>query len=272
MERSSDPEVSAIGLDTHSGATALLCRGIALLRRVASDPRALERTAQELCRAQPAMAGFRTAAAVVRSSSEPVQALERLEHQVRRAPEAIARHAVSLLELRRGTGTLRLVTCSASQAVETTILALSARLAIVVRCAEGRPQMEGRALATRLVEQKLATELYTDAGIGSALRGAEAVLVGADAVGPDSFINKVGTAGLAILAAAEGVPVYVLAGREKLLNEADFASLDLRAGNDAEVWETRPAGLVLRNPYFESTPLSCISALVTDGGVRHMSI
>jgi ribose 1,5-bisphosphate isomerase len=97
-------------------------------------------------------------------------------------------------------------------------------------------------------------------------------LVGADAVGPDSFINKVGTAGLAILAAAEGVPVYVLAGREKLLNEADFASLDLRAGNDAEVWETRPAGLVLRNPYFESTPLSCISALVTDGGVRYMSI
>jgi len=40
------------------------------------------------------------------------------------------------------------------------------------------------------------------------------VLVGADAVGDEWFVNKVGTAAICALAIQSGVPVYVLAGRD----------------------------------------------------------
>jgi translation initiation factor 2B subunit (eIF-2B alpha/beta/delta family) len=259
--------IAAIGQDRRSGSSALLERGVELLRRIGEDRAALEDAAERLCRAQPAMAGFRTLAGVVRISQHPAAAIARFGLQITRAPGAIARNAVGILRLRTRGGPLRLVTLSASQAVETTIGAAARDLAVVTCCAEGRPQLEGRDLARRLAAGGLRIELYTDAAIGVALESAEAVLVGADAVGPDRFINKVGTGALCALAGVVGVPVYVLAGREKVLTGEDFTALERGGGSPDEVWSDAPAGVVALNPYFEEVPLSLASALITDSGI-----
>lgn len=254
--------IAAIGEDRRSGASALLGRGVELLRRISGDRAAVGEAAEALCRAQPAMAGFRTLAAVVRSAPDPAAAIDRFLQQVARAPQAIARNAVAVLQLRRG-GPLSLVTVSASQAVEASILAAAAHLDLVACCAEGRPQMEGRDLARRLAG-RVAVEVYTDAAIGSALRSADALLVGADAVGPDEFVNKVGTGALCALAQSYGVPVFVLAGREKILGADDFAALELSGGPPAEVWADPPPDVTVQNPYFELISLRYVSALITD--------
>jgi translation initiation factor eIF-2B subunit delta len=262
--------IAAIGQDGRSGSSALLGRGVDLLRRIASNRALLREAATGLCRAQPAMAGFRTLETLVRAAPDPSAALDRFSQQIARAPGAIARNAAAVLTLRKESGPLRLVTCSASQAVEATILAVAVHQQVVACCAEGRPQMEGRDLAARLAGRGIATELYTDAGIGSAVSSAEAVIVGADAVGPDSFINKVGTAGLCALAQLRGVPVYVLAGREKVLAAAALAALELSGGSRGEVWRDAPADVSVRNPYFEHIPLSYVSVLVSDTGVLNI--
>ena len=132
-------------------------------------------------------------------------------------------------------------------------------------CAGARDS--GRDLAGRLAARGLRVEVYTDAAIGVALESAEALLVGADAVGPDRFINKVGTAALCALAGVVGVPVYVLAGREKVLAREDFAALERGGGPPDEVWRDAPAGVTALNPYFEEVPGSLASALITDSGV-----
>lgn len=259
--------IAAIAQDRRSGSSALLARGVDLLRRIAEDRASLEDAAARLCRAQPAMAGFRTLAAVVRTSEDPASSIARFARQISRAPASIARNAVGILRLRTRGGPLRLVTLSASQAVETTIAAAAEELTVVACCAEGRPQLEGRDLAGRLAARGLRVEVYTDAAIGVALESAEALLVGADAVGPDRFINKVGTAALCALAGVVGVPVYVLAGREKVLAREDFAALERGGGDPDEVWSDAPAGVAALNPYFEEAPRSLASALVTDSGV-----
>ena len=260
-------EIAAIAADARSGATALLARALVVLREAANNRETLDRAAEALCRAQPGMAGLRVAAAVASRASDPAAALEAFAARTARAPGAIARHAVALLKLRRRSGPLRIVTCSRSHIVERTIRALAADTAVDVCCAEGRPALEGRDLAASLAQAGIPVTLYTDAGIGAAIPSAEAFLAGADAIGPDAFINKVGTGALAALGAAEGIPTYVLAGREKVVPVHVFNELALSGGATSDVWRDAPPGVRPANPYFERIRNSVVSGFVLDVGV-----
>lgn len=260
-------EIAAIAADSRSGATALLARAVAVLRSAAADRVWLEAAAGELCRAQPSMAALRVAAAVAVQAPDPAAALDAFAARTGRAPHLIARHAGALLKLRRSTGPLKLVTCSRSHAVEEALMALARAVEIEVSCTESRPALEGRDLAVALSRSGIHVTLYTDAGIASALPGAEAFLAGADAIGPDAFINKVGTAPLAALAAVEGVPTYVLAGREKIVSAEVFASLRHGGGPSADVWPEAPPGVDVQNSYFEVIRSTAVAAFVTDAGV-----
>jgi translation initiation factor 2B subunit (eIF-2B alpha/beta/delta family) len=111
-------------------------------------------------------------------------------------------------------------------------------------------------------------QLFSDAGISSAVPGSDGILVGADAVGPEVFMNKVGTAAICALASSEGVPVYVLAGREKLLSGADIDRLAIVSGPPSQLIDPLPLDFQVFNPYFERIPLSFATLIVTDAGVR----
>lgn len=239
-----------------------MLRGIEALLALRADPLLLVQAARALCRAHPAMAGFRTAAATALGKPD---GLEALALRVRRAPAAIARVSVPALALRSDRRRpLTLVTCSRSAAVERTILLAAATERVLVRCAESRPGREGADLAEALAAAGLAVELYTDAGIGSAVADADAVIVGADAISGRAFINKVGTGALCACARAAGVQVLVLAGREKILPDAAFAQLQTGSAPASEAFA---AGVTMRNPSFERVSLDLVSLVGTDGGV-----
>ena len=268
MDAKTRREIKGIAADSRSSATDLLSRGLQLLRGAAEGgPDVLADVANELCRAQPAMAGLRTAAALAVGAENPLAVIDEFAARIERAPASIARHAAGLLALRNTTGPLHLVTLSKSRPVETTLRLLGEGQDLLVSCAESRPAKEGRDLARSLAEAGIAVDLYTDAGIAAAVAGADAVLVGADAISAAGFINKVGTSALCGLAASVGTPAYVLVGREKILPEDVFSSLTLRPGSPNEVWREPVPGVHVRNPYFENIPLSAVSAVVTDGGV-----
>jgi translation initiation factor 2B subunit (eIF-2B alpha/beta/delta family) len=72
---------------------------------------------------------------------------------------------------------------------------------------------------------------------------------------------------LAAAAAQQGVPLYVVATRDKFVSHGVAGRLVVREGAASEVWEAPPAGVTVRNPYFESTPLELVASLITDIGV-----
>ncbi len=265
MDEALRTEIDAIRADTTSGATRLVLQGIELLIR-AEAAGVRTKAAELLADAQPAMAGFRTAVRVAATAADPAAALSALAARITRASDAIARQAADLLELDRRDGPLRIVTLSRSSVVERALQTLQTGRSIVVWCGEGRPALEGRDLAVALSRMGVSVELYSDAGLSSAIPQSSALVIGADAIGPRHFLNKVGTAAACALASTSGVNAYVLVGPEKFVSDELFPDLERCAGPAVEIWRDAPPAVGVQNPYFEPIPLHLVSGVITDRG------
>jgi translation initiation factor eIF-2B subunit delta len=253
--------IARIAADRESGASEILAAAIAILQETPAHD--LPDVTRALRAAQPSMAPLWNATeAALRGD------LERFAQRVARSPAAIARFTADLLT----TGAppdrpLSLVTISYSSTVAHALEVLARMRRIDVVCAEGRPALEGRRMAARLAAAGIPITFYTDAALGVGLARAAAVVVGADAVAPEWFFNKVGTRMLAASALQQGIATYVLAGREKFVTAAVAARLSIRSGSEVEV-DSEPAfGITVLNPYYERIPLELVAAVVSDVGV-----
>jgi ribose 1,5-bisphosphate isomerase len=259
--------VARLAEDRESGAADLLDRALDILATARAGGVALDDLARRIPHAQPAMAPLWNAAIEALASQREPERLDRFARRVARSREALTRFAAGVFEDRDASHPLHLVTISASRSVRTVVEAVRRRHPIRVSCAEGRPGLEGRRLAAHLASAGTPVTLYLDAALAQALGDADAVLVGADAVGPAAFLNKSGTRMLAAAAAQQGVPVYVVATRDKFVAPHVWALLSIGEGAASEVWEEAPAGVLVRNAYFEPTPLDLVTAAITDAGV-----
>ena len=258
-------QLREIADDRTSGATTLLEAATRLIETGLSAHADVLRLACELVRAQPTMAPIWLAAIEGVVARDDPERFVRFALRVRRAPAALTRVAVDTLA--DAHPPMHLVTLSYSGAVARAVTALAARGPLRISCAEGRPALEGRRLAEELATAGIPVTHYSDAGLADALGSGTAVLVGADAIGPDCFFNKAGTRMLTAAAAQQGVPVYVLATRDKFTDARILSRLAIREGDPAEIWPHAPAGVQVRNPYFEAVPLDLVSAVITDAGV-----
>ncbi len=255
--------VKAIAENRTAGATALLRMAVAILSDALAAKIPVASLAQALADAQPSMASLLNAgAAAVAAEQDPAQ-FERFRQRIARAPAALARNALTSFGT-AGADPMRLVTISSSGTVRLVIEALANTRTVHVACGEGRPALEGRMLAAELASSGIAVTMFSDAALGTALMTADAVLVGADAVTSRAFLNKVGTRMLAAAACRQGVPVYVAATRDKFLDDTLAARLTIRAAPPAEIWDAPPAGVDVRNCYFEEVPLDLITVVITD--------
>jgi translation initiation factor eIF-2B subunit delta len=257
-------EIAAIFGDHERGAMALARRAALAVHEAAEQLAGADRQRQAAARivgAQPGMAPLYHLAAALEAADpdeESIRAaaeafLDRLDG----AEPAIRQRAAALIP--EGATVL---THSASGTAAAFLL--SGRAGRVI-CTESRPMKEGVALARRLGAAGVAAELVVDAGAGLALEGVHAFVTGADRIGPDAFVNKIGTRMIALAAADRGIPVYVLASELKLLP----GSIEAPAEAPKPSFEVLPEGLSgvdVRNYYFESTPLRMVSALVTERG------
>lgn len=268
------PLISGIASDRESGASEILSRALDVLRQVMSRPAGDRlRIARALCRAQPGMAPVWNAAlAAVTDEGQPAR-FERFVQRVQRAPAALTRVATEWFSESdppppaRKSGPLSLVTLSSSASVRQALEALVTVRPLRVACAEGRPALEGRHMASALANAGAEVTLFSDAAIAEALHDADAVVVGADAVASEWFINKVGTHMLAAAAVPLGVPVYVIASRDKFCAPGLAPFILPREGPPAEIWDTAPSAISVRNPYLERVPLDLVTAIITDGGM-----
>lgn len=218
-----------------------------------------------LVRAQPSMAPVWNV--VLETLAADAERFERFVARLARGRDALRRFAIEALTAQGGSAPLRLVTLSASASVMSAVEAVHAVRPVRLACSESRPALEGRRLAARVAHAGIPVTCFGDAAIAHALAGADAVVVGADAVSPDWFLNKSGTRMLAAAAAQQGVPLYVLATCDKFVSRAVAAHLEIREGSPTEIWRRAPPGVEVRNPYFEPTPLDLVASLVNDAGI-----
>ena len=185
--------------------------------------------------------------------------------------EAVAIDTIAELAGRWIEGAHRVVTFSASGTVRAALEAAARRAAEgapaapPVLLAESRPLLEGRDLAPVLAHAGLQPTVVVDAALRSLLRPGDLVLVGADRIGWDGWVNKIGTRALVEGAAVTGVPVLVLAPTTRWLPEGVEGEPEgERPG--LQVWENPPAGVGIANPTFEALSFAGVERVVCEEG------
>ena len=136
---------------------------------------------------------------------------------------------------------------------------------------ETRPLLQGgRLTAWELEQLGIPHAVITDGAAASFMARGEVdvVVTGADRIAANGdTANKIGTYGLAVLAAHHGLPLVVVAPTSTLdPSAATGAEIPIEERDPDEVSSRFPA----RNPAFDVTPGSLVSAIVTERGVHRL--
>lgn len=260
-------QIAAVAADTHSSASSLGAQGakaVADLARqmLAVDPdgaiEAVHEAADFLVKSQPSVApllSFRNQVYLAGSTEtrDYVGLVATYADQMLASKAVLGAAGATLI----ADGAAVMVH-SSSASVRSVLDCASETQRFRVVCTEALPIGEGRALAADLIAAGFAVELLSDIEAMEWIAGVDLVLAGADAIGPGRVINKVGTADLAQAAAAEEVPMYIVASLEKVLPEELFESAVATA-----VHEGAPGVGGLS----EVVPLSWFAGVVTEEGL-----
>jgi methylthioribose-1-phosphate isomerase len=142
---------------------------------------------------------------------------------------------------------------------------------------ETRPVLQGaRLTAWELARAGVPHTLITDNMAAHFMRcgGIRGVFVGADRITANGDVaNKIGTYGLAVLARAHEIPLYVVAPRSTVdLALADGSAIPIEERSPDEVRRVggaliAPAETPVANPAFDVTPSDLVTAIVTESGI-----
>lgn len=142
---------------------------------------------------------------------------------------------------------------------------------------ETRPLLQGaRLTAWELQQRGIAVTVISDSAAAGVMRQGrvQAVIVGADRIAASGdTANKIGTYGLAVLAAAHHIPFFVAAPWSTFdFSLADGSAIPIEQRDPREVSEycgrrTVPEGVEVFNPAFDVTPAGLITAIICERGV-----
>lgn len=142
---------------------------------------------------------------------------------------------------------------------------------------ETRPLLQGaRLTAWELAQRGVDVTLICDSMAAQVMREGrvQAVVTGADRIAANGdAANKIGTYGVAVLAAAHGIPFYVAAPSSTFdLSLESGDSIPIEQRDPREVThgfgrQTAPDGVQVYNPAFDVTPARLIRAIICERGI-----
>jgi methylthioribose-1-phosphate isomerase len=151
---------------------------------------------------------------------------------------------------------------------------------IQVLTTETRPLCQGaRLTAWELKKEHVPFRLITDSMAGYFLKEArvDMVITGADRIAKNGdTANKIGTYGLAVLAAANKVPFYIAAPSSTFdpeLPTGDDIIIEERSPDEVTHQNGKrvaPEGIEACNPAFDVTPGGYITGFITETGIRKL--
>jgi methylthioribose-1-phosphate isomerase len=235
-----------------------------------------------------ALRRMKSAAEKFRSTHRPPQIAERLltearaiEAEDREMCRAIGRYGSELLA--DGQGVLThcnaggLATADYGTALAVVFAAHESGKNLHVYADETRPLLQGaRLTAWELVQRGIDATLICDSMAGQVMGEGrvQAAVVGADRIAANGdTANKIGTYGVAVLAAYHHIPFYVAAPSSTFDfsidsgNEIPIEHRDTREVTHGFGKQTAPEGIKVHNPAFDVTPAGLITAFITERGV-----
>jgi methylthioribose-1-phosphate isomerase len=231
---------------------------------------------------------MRRTAAAQRGKLPPVAIVERLLGEARAIHEedramchAIGRHGHALLT--DGAGVLThcnaggLATAEYGTALSVFFAAQDSGKRLHVYADETRPLLQGaRLTAWELKQRGIEVTLICDSMAAQVMREGrvQAVVVGADRIAANGdTANKIGTYGVALLAAAHEIPFYVAAPTSTFdlsIAGGDEIPIEQRAASEITHSfgrQTAPDGINVYNPAFDVTPARLIKAIICEKGL-----
>ncbi len=275
--------INCIETDNLSGAEALMLKSAELFLWLAGnveekDPGKLFvtlcETAKGLVNAQPAMAGIFNVANKILLAAEGLETNSQMHEAIigtangiiqssSRCLQEIAANASRLLQSGQ-----TVITHSFSSTVFLSLSeAKESGKDFTVICTESRPMMEGVTLARQLARSGIQVKLVTDAAMCGLLHLSDLVFLGADSLGTEGLINKIGSMPIAVIARRYNVPCYTLCSTHKFVPPGHRLHPD-KQGNTREIFDEQLPNITPLNPYFDLTPLEYLHGVVTEKGVR----
>ena len=146
----------------------------------------------------------------------------------------------------------------------------------VISC-ETRPLLQGsRLTAWELARDNIPVTTIVDSEAAFLMRQGkiDAVIVGADRITKDAVFNKIGTYMHAVCAKYHNIPFYVAAPMSTFDTEASESDIVIEQRSREEVATmfgktTVPEKVPVINYAFDATPLSLITAIITEKGVLY---
>ena len=135
-----------------------------------------------------------------------------------------------------------------------------------VYCCKSHPPDEGVNLAETLDKSGIKTTLISDSQMGVFMQGMNLVLIGADRIYDNGFVNKAGTLALCLIAKYFNIPVYLAADTSKILLESERI-IKLVSHNKVEVYGGNRKKLSVENVYYEKIPIELIHKVICEDSV-----
>lgn len=255
--------------------------GIALLRSTIADDGDLKRAARIVRDARPTAVNLAWAVDRVLASADPLAEARAIHEEQIAVDDAIAANGLELIpksaRILTHCNTGPLATAGGGTALGVIIAAQRGGKKPRVFVDETRPLLQGARLNyLELRDAGVEAVLIVDAAAAITMkeRRVDLVIVGADRIARNGdTANKIGTYGLAILAAHHGIPFYVAAPRstfDPATPGGDAIPIEERSAGEVTGFRgerTAPDGADVYNPAFDVTPGHLITAFVTECGI-----
>ena len=168
-----------------------------------------------------------------------------------------------------GNGTVVFTHCHSSTILEILKQAKRQGKKFEVHNTETRPLYQGRITAREIAKLGIPVTHFVDAAARFALKKADLMLIGADAITTEGkVINKIGSELYAEIANKYDIPVYACTDSWKFDTETIFGyeeEIEKRKGN--EIWKNPPKGVTVNNFAFEKVSPSLITGIISELGI-----
>ena len=133
---------------------------------------------------------------------------------------------------------------------------------------ESRPILEGRIQAVNLHKLGYEVKLVSDTGYARHLDRINMILLGADAIFRDYFVNKSGSYNICMAGKNAGIPVYILADSRKFWFSLPPEHQEMQYNESKkpgeEIWKDPHPGIDIENFYFERIPIDWADGFITE--------
>jgi ribose 1,5-bisphosphate isomerase len=121
---------------------------------------------------------------------------------------------------------------------------------------------QGRKTSEELAKSGIKVSQYVDSGMGQAVKEADMVFLGCDAIVNSGIINKIGSGTIAEIASLHKKPVYIIADSWKYSPK----SVKIEERDFHEVWK-KIRNVQINNPAFEKVDKKYIKAIISEKGI-----